>query len=468
MSCAGTVLGKKQREVFDEKDMRRCRDCRQPEEGFNQYHYDGVLPLQTARHALLMLALFFPALVQATNGYFTHGAGTKSKAMAGAGIAIPEDALNAAINPANLVLVGARVDAGASLFLPDRGIRANDDASPNTPQIPPGQYDSGQSWFLIPQFAWAHQLSEHSATGVVTSANGLSTKYDEPLFRFFERPGAPDEQRASAPVGADLYQLFVHVPYAIRLSPEFTAGIGPIIAVQAFRARGMEPFRAVSIAPDAVSNNGFDYSYGIGVSLGLNYRPTERVALAIGWQPRIQMTAFDDYRGAFAEQGDFDIPNAFQIGVSFDPLDNLTLSVDYQEIRYSEVAAIGNANDRPLISVDLGSDTGIGGGWDDAQVIKLGARWQYAYDLVLRAGYSRTNQVIPKTQAMINIVAPAVSREHFSIGFTRQLDLGHEWSAALTWSPKESVRGLNPNTGNQTGDLQMQQTELEIIYSWRF
>lgn len=419
------------------------------------------------RYTLLLLALFFPALVCATNGYFSHGAGTKSKAMAGAGSAIPEDALNAAINPANLVLVGSRVDAGASLFMPERGFKANDDASAGTPQIPPGQYNSEQSWFLIPQFAWAHKLSEDSATGVVISANGLSTRYDAPLFRFFERAGAPEEQRASAPVGADLYQLFVHVPYSIRLSPNFTAGIGPIMAVQAFRARGMEPFRAVSIAPNAVSNNGFDYSYGVGLSLGLNYRPTERVALAVGLQPRIDMTSFDDYQGAFAEQGDFDIPTTFQLGASFLPHDDLTLSIDYQEIRYSEIAAIGNANDRPLTRVELGSDEGLGGGWNDAQVIKMGARWQYTPELVLRAGYSRMSQIIPKTQAMINIVAPAVSREHFSIGFTRQLDTDNEWSAALTWSPKESVRGVNPNTGNQTGDLQMQQIELEIVYSWR-
>ncbi|MDZ7802965.1 OmpP1/FadL family transporter [Thiohalophilus sp.] len=424
--------------------------------------------MSNTRYALLILVLSFPVLAHATNGYFSHGAGTKSKAMAGAGSAIPEDALNAAINPANLVLVGPRVDAGASLFLPVRGFRANDDATAGTPQIPPGQYDSEQSWFLIPQFAWAHKLSEDSATGVVISANGLSTRYDAPLFRFFEQPGAPDEQRASAPVGADLYQLFVHVPYSIRLGPNFTAGIGPIMAVQAFRARGMEPFRAVSIAPDAVTNNGFDYSYGIGLSLGLNYRPTEWVALAFGLQPRIDMTPFDKYQGAFAEQGDFDIPLAFQFGVSFEPHDDLTLSIDYQEIRYSEIAAIGNTNNRPLTTVELGSDEGIGGGWDDAQVLKLGARWHYAHDLVLRAGYSRMNQIIPRTQAMINIVAPAVSREHFSIGFTKQLDPGHEWSAALTWSPEESVRGLNPNTGDQTGDLQMQQTELEIIYSWRF
>jgi len=424
--------------------------------------------MRPSRLALFFGGLCLPLLAQATNGYFSHGAGTRSKAMAGAGSALAEDALSASINPANLALAGPRLDLGTSLFLPERGFHANADARPGTPQIPPGQYDSKQKWFLIPQFAWSREVTDNSVAGVVLSANGLSTKYAAPLFRYFERPGTPASARATSPVGSDLYQAFVHLPWSLRVNDELTAGIAPVLALQAFRARGMGPFRTVSTAPDAVSDNGFDYSRGIGVSIGVNYRPTEKLSLAAGWQPRIDMTPFDDYRGAFAEQGDFDIPATFQIGVSYRVLDDLTLSADYQEIRYSDVAAVGNDNDRPLTPGDLGSDDGIGGGWDDAKVVKIGARWQYAPDLVLRAGYSRSNQVIPNTQAMINIVAPAVSREHYSLGFSRRADTGSEWSTALTWSPEESVRGLNPNTGEQSGDLQMEQLELEVSYSWRF
>ena len=36
----------------------------------------------------------------ATNGYFTHGTGTKNKGMAGAGLAMPDDAISVANNPA--------------------------------------------------------------------------------------------------------------------------------------------------------------------------------------------------------------------------------------------------------------------------------------------------------------------------------------------------------------------------------
>ena len=45
--------------------------------------------------------------VFATNGYFAHGYGTKNKALAGAGVALPQDAMIAATNPAGMVWVGA-------------------------------------------------------------------------------------------------------------------------------------------------------------------------------------------------------------------------------------------------------------------------------------------------------------------------------------------------------------------------
>jgi len=56
--------------------------------------------------AAIMLA--FPAVSEATNGYFAHGYGARSKAMAGVGAALPQDAMAAAVNPAGMVFVGNR------------------------------------------------------------------------------------------------------------------------------------------------------------------------------------------------------------------------------------------------------------------------------------------------------------------------------------------------------------------------
>nr|VFK80320.1 MAG: Outer membrane protein transport protein (OMPP1/FadL/TodX) [Candidatus Kentron sp. SD] len=122
----------------------------------------------------------------------------------------------------------------------------------------------------------------------------------------------------------------------------------------------------------------------------------------------------------------------------------------------------------PLPRCFLGSDDGLGMGWEDARIAKFGVRWEYDENTIPQAGYSHANQIIPCSQGLLNVIAPAVGRQHFSLGLTRQLKNSHEFSLSLTHSPSEKVAGMNSNTGSQTGNPQMEQTELELTYGWRF
>ncbi|WP_197409246.1 MULTISPECIES: hypothetical protein [Microbulbifer] len=55
---------------------------------------------QLSAAALSAAALFTVYCAEATNGYFVEGVGPKAQAMAGVGVALPQDALAAANNPA--------------------------------------------------------------------------------------------------------------------------------------------------------------------------------------------------------------------------------------------------------------------------------------------------------------------------------------------------------------------------------
>jgi len=61
---------------------------------------------------LLLSGVTCAQLAVATNGYFAHGIGAKNKAMAGAGMAMPEDAISVVNNPASAALLGEKMDAG--------------------------------------------------------------------------------------------------------------------------------------------------------------------------------------------------------------------------------------------------------------------------------------------------------------------------------------------------------------------
>jgi long-chain fatty acid transport protein len=66
----------------------------------------------------LILGLGLAGNVFATNGYFMHGMGTKNKARAGSGIALPEEAVATVNNPASAIWVGDRMEVGLALFRP--------------------------------------------------------------------------------------------------------------------------------------------------------------------------------------------------------------------------------------------------------------------------------------------------------------------------------------------------------------
>ena len=70
--------------------------------------------------AAMTVAALAPTAAFATTGYFQHGYGIKAKGMGGVGIALPQDSLAAATNPAGMAFVGNRLDAGLDWFRPIR------------------------------------------------------------------------------------------------------------------------------------------------------------------------------------------------------------------------------------------------------------------------------------------------------------------------------------------------------------
>ncbi|MEN8129691.1 MAG: outer membrane protein transport protein [Pseudomonadota bacterium] len=417
---------------------------------------------------ILTLGLLAPLSAYATNGYFSHGFGTKSKGLAGVAVALPQDAMAAATNPAGIVQVGERWDLGLAFFNPNRSYTANDDAAAGPPfaSIPPGTFDSANDIFFIPHFGINWMLDEVSAIGLTIGGNGgMNTEYQTATFANFTPPGAPAQFVASEPTGIDLIQLFIGLSYARTVWEGHSFGITPLLAIQRLKAEGLEPFKGASVAPDKVTNNGNDYSFGGGVRVGYLGELNDWLTLGASIQSKLYMSEFDDYKGLLAEGGDFDIPPVYNLGFAAKVYPKLTFAFEVQGILYEEVKSISNKNDFPVTPGSLGGDDGLGFGWEDMTIFKLGLQWNVKPDWTLRMGYSTANQVIPNSQALFNILAPATVTEHISFGLTKRFGERNELNLAFTHAFNEKVSGTNPNTGPQTGFLEMDQNELEISWS---
>lgn len=400
-----------------------------------------------------------PVTASATNGYFTHGIGVRSLAVAGVGVALPQDGLAAALNPAGISRLDNRLDLGMSWFRPSRGAEISGNLAGAN-----GRFDGNDTEdFLIPELGYVRHLSDSLTAGVAVYGNGgMNTDYGR-------NPFAPFGSTGSA--GVNLEQLFITPSLALELNDSNTVGVAVTYAYQRFEMKGVGAFDNpfFSATPGRVSNQGEDSGNGWGLKLGWLGQITSTVSLGASWTSEIDMEEFSAYSGLFAEQGGFDIPTTYSLGLSWQAAPALTLAADWQKILYSEVASVGNPLQNLLTGNPLGSDNGGGFGWNDIAVIKLGAVYAFSDSITLRAGISRADQPIPRSETFFNILAPGTVRDHLSLGASWKRSERGEWSISYTHAFRENVsgRGSIPMPfGGGEANVHLKEDVLTVGYSF--
>ncbi len=409
--------------------------------------------------AVLVAAAAASTGALATNGYFSHGYGIKAKGMGGAGIALPQDSMAAATNPAGMAMVGNRIDLGIDWFKPNRSAEISGNATAANNGTFSG---NGTSSFLIPEFGYNRMMNKDLSLGLVVYGNGgMNTNYKNGVPLFGTNTNA----------GVDLTQMFVAPTLAFKITPEHAVGISLNLAYQQFSAYGIQNFAGSSSSPANLTNNGHDESTGWGVRLGYTGQISKTVSIGATYQTKTRMSRFDKYKGLFAEQGDFDIPENYGIGIAVKATPALTAAFDIVEIKYSGVKSVSNPVSGLTVGGSLlGNSNSAGFGWQDMTVYKLGFNYEMSKDLTLRAGFNYGKQPIPSSQTMFNILAPGVVERHLTLGATWNMANGGELSVGYMHAFEKRVSGpgaIPAGFGNGNVDLKMSQDSLGIAYGWK-
>lgn len=428
-----------------------------------------------------------PGAAMATNGYFLPGYGAKSVGMGGAAIAYGQDSVTPVANPANIFDSGTRFDIGLGLFNPPR--RAYVDARGFNFGSQAGEARSKNDWFPIPNFGFTFQFSEKLAFGIAAHGNGLGSKY---VPNYYDLTGASGNA-----IGVDLIQLLVPITVGYRVTDTQGLGVSVIPARQRFRAKGLASFSPASNDFEHLTDQGYDYSNGVGARLGWKGDfLSNKLSLGAMYTTKIYMSKFDKYRGLFAEQGDFDIPGNFGVGLALKPTEKLTVAFDWFRILYADVASIGNPglalndNDASVVGTTqaggkvraLGKDDGLGFGWRDQNVYKLGVNYLVNDKLTVRAGLNYGRTPIPDSELAFNVIAPATVEKHAALGLT--YDLGQQSIAGFGSSAELSLAYLHAFRNKQSGpsavgensggvskgyaEFEMKQNQFEISYGLKF
>ncbi|NOX08002.1 MAG: hypothetical protein GXP22_00685 [Gammaproteobacteria bacterium] len=447
-------------------------------------------------------SLALPATVFATNGYFLIGYGPKSRAMGGAGVAYGTDSLAAAANPAAMIDVKSRVDANAEFFLPPRAVYHSSDTTPVNSK-------SGSNVFLIPSMGAIYKFNKKMVMGMAGIGAGLGTRFDQsqPGNNFFDFNNKAGTQPTA---GVMLMQMQMLPSVAYRVSKKHTIGVSIAMAVQTFRAYGIGDFADWSSAPEYLSNNGNDWSYGGGIRVGWlgKFLKKNRLTLGANWSSRVYMSKFDKYRGLFADQGNFDIPPTLTIGASFKVSRQLTVAMDIQKNFFSQVASVGNPGPigkfkgRPVDYIStpdcvytvtdpaspnvgltmpctslrsenkLGGSRGMGFGWSDQTVFKLGFDYKYNKKWNWRAGLNYGKSPVDPDQIMFSLLAPGIVEKHVTFGFTYKATKRMELSMNYMHAFKNTIEGTtfqtNRTPGTNNASASMYQDSVGFGWGYRF
>jgi long-chain fatty acid transport protein len=454
----------------------------------DSFEFKGFRVYRRATPGQLILAVVVGVLAAspaafATNGYFQIGYGAKSVAMAGAGVANPQDSLAAASNPAAIALVDDGWDLGARAFMPirDGAIDCSGTATLCTRSV--GD-KSDRELFLVPNVGYIRKLNDKMSAALTLFANGgMNTHYKTNIYdeAFAALGGAPPGVGTGLPatgtLGVNLEQMLLSATLSYQIHENHTLGVSPVFGFQRFSARGLGDFNFVGLSadPGSLTDRQTDSSIGAGIRFGWIGQVHPNVTLGANLASKVYMTKLEKYSGLFADSGAFDIPAHVAFGMSIRPNPKLTLAFEAQRIFYSDIDSINNPGPTPaefggVVTPDrmLGASNGIGFGWESIWAFKVGAMYELNNKWTLRAGYNHGDSPIPNDEVLINILAPGTVEDHLTAGISYRYDQKSEVTLSYMYAVHNQQSDPVTSFAGSSAKFGMHQHALDISYSRRF
>jgi len=416
--------------------------------------------LKTFFLCIVLLIAFSLENVNA-GGFQLNEHGAKPMGMGGAFTAIANDASAIYWNGAGLTqLTGTQIMLGTALITPVTSFRGV------APQIT--EYKMEKQSFFPSHFFAAYRANEKTVLGIgFTTPFGLGTKWDENWIGKY------------LAVETEL-QTFAFMPtFAYSLTDNFSISAGfhySFATVLITRKNSQAPFTGDAfITLDGKDTEGFGYQFG------LMYKPSKNLSLGASFHSEVdyRFKGTADAEGAqqlidtkrIPKNADVEakltIPMNIAVGLAFDPISELTLSIDYQFIGWSSYDVLAIDFVDPAYT-DLSSPRD----YEDTYIGRFGLEYRLSSALSLLGGIYYDNH--PVSPSKLNPSLPDANRLGFSGGFDFKVSPKIVIAASylfirseettVTDSQEDYTSGISPFNGtyNSTANL----FSLSLSYSF--
>lgn len=255
-----------------------------------------------------------------------------------------------------------------------------------------------------------------------------------------------------------------------HLSDNQLIGISAVFATQSFGSSrlGLQSYNRdipVALRPTLYEPYA-ETGYGAGVQLALRSELTDRVALDAGFQSRINMDNFANYRGVYAQPADFDIPARARLGLAFRASDKSWLNVSIERVLYSEIGAFASRNLPSRFLSLLGDTTSPSFAWDDLTVYSVGWNWADSKGTSWHIDFSSRTQPSPSSRILSQAIDADLANNAMTIGFSRRMSMSSRFNVNAAYAP--SAYAFGGNVLGVVTDKLDQNIELEASWIWDF
>jgi hypothetical protein len=238
-----------------------------------------------------------------------------------------------------------------------------------------------------------------------------------------------------------------------------------VLAYQQFASWGLGSTAVEASSPSALPVAFTESSMGTGLRLQVEQPLMDNVSFVATAQSRVDMDAFQSYRGVYSDPGDFDIPGFVSAGINWNA-GAVGLGVGVSRVLYSEMSPFASASLPTRVLSLLGDGTSPEFIWRDLTVVNVDLSWQATARDAFMLRYATRQQPEPTSSLLSRALEDLYTDNNLGLAYVRQLGEGSNLRLAASYAGAEYFLG-NANYANRNGQGG-DQVEVEAVLTVRF
>ena len=268
--------------------------------------------------------------------------------------------------------------------------------------------------------------------------------------------------------GNALQREFVTSGVMHQLDAGSLLGVSAVFAYQRFSTPGLGLVSSRdNFSPESSAFSPYQEStYGAGVRLDMRSELKPGVSFDAGFQSRIDMDAFNNYRGIYSESSELDIPAKAHLGLELQATDNASFTMAVEHVLYSDINAFPSQFLPESFAAKLGDSTSPEFAWENLTIYSVGWRWRNNDDTQWWLDVTTRQQPNPTAPVLNQALQGELADNAMLMGFRKRTSTNAHFNFTAAYASPEYIFG--GSVLGVTSENLDQQLELEALWVVKF